>query len=76
VFGLAPLSLRTPGVRDAFRRYKRLWIIDRLRFATPASAIRRIQSLLNRYHRHAVDFRVFSTSVNLGVVLAVPKNGH
>ena len=75
VFGLAPLSLRTPGVRAAFRRYKRLWIIDRSRFATPAGAVRRVQPLLNRYHRRAVDVRVFSTSVNLGVMLAVPANG-
>lgn len=75
VFGLAPLSLRTPGVRDAFKRYKRLWIIDRSRFATPAGAVRRVQPLLNRYHRRAVDVRVFSTSINLGVILAVPENG-
>jgi hypothetical protein len=76
VFGLAPLSLRTPGVRDAFRRYKRLWIIDRSRSATQAGAVRRVQPLLNRYHRRAVDVRVYSTSINLGVMLAVPKNEH
>ncbi len=74
VFGLAPLSLRTPGVRDAFRRYKRLWIIDRSRSATPAAAVRRVQPLLNRYHRRAVDVRVYRTSINLGVMLAVPAN--
>jgi uncharacterized membrane protein len=76
VFGLAPLSLRTPGVRDAFRRYKRLWIIDHPRSATPAAAVRAVRPLLARYHRRAVDVRAYSTSINLGVMLAVPKNGH
>ena len=75
VFGLAPLSLRTPGVRDAFRRYKRIWIIDHPRSATPAAAVRAVQPLLHRYHRLAVDVRAYSTSINLGVMLAVPANG-
>lgn len=75
VFGLAPLSLRTPGVRAAFRRYKRLWIIDRPRSATPAAAVRAVQPLLARYHRRAVDVRAYSTSINLGVLLAVPEDG-
>lgn len=75
VFGLAPLSLRTPGVRDAFGRYKRLWIIDHPRSATPAAAVRAVEPLLAHYHRRAIDVRAYSTSINLGVMLAVPAGG-
>jgi hypothetical protein len=69
VFGLAD-----PGIPNAFRRFKRIWIIDHPRSATPAGAVRAVQPLLARYHRVAVDVRAYSTSINLGVMLAVPAN--
>jgi hypothetical protein len=68
-FGLAD-----PGIPDAFRRYKRIWIIDNPPSASRAAAVRSVQRLLHKYHRRAVDVRVYSTSLVLGVMLAVPAS--
>jgi hypothetical protein len=66
-------GLKDPGIRDAFRRHKRIWIIDNPRSAaTPAAAVRAVQPLLRKYHFRATDVRVYRTSINLGVMLAVP----
>jgi hypothetical protein len=60
---------------QVFRRSKRIWIIDKPRSATPAAAVQAVQPLLRRHHFRAVDVRVYSTSLALGVMLAVPSNG-
>ena len=64
-----------PRLADVFRRYKRIWIIDKPRSATPAAAERAVQPLLRRHHFRPVDVRVYDTSLALGVMLAVPANG-
>jgi hypothetical protein len=70
-FGLAD-----PGIPDAFKRYKRIWIIDNPPSATRAAAVRAVQRLLRKYHYRATDVRVYRTSLTLGVLLAVPASGH
>jgi Dolichyl-phosphate-mannose-protein mannosyltransferase len=64
-----------PRLAEVFRRYRRIWIIDRPRSATRAAALRAVQPLLRRNHFRAVDVRVYSTWLALGVMLAVPANG-
>jgi uncharacterized membrane protein len=66
-FGLAD-----PGIPDAFRRYKRIWIIDNPPSATRGAAVKAVRPLLRKYHFRAVGVRVYSTSLVLGVMLAVP----
>lgn len=66
-FGLAD-----PGIPDAFRRYKRIWIIDNPPKATRAAALGSVSGLLRRYHFRAVSVRVYSTSLDLGLLLTVP----
>jgi hypothetical protein len=65
-------GLHDPGIPDAFRRYKRIWIIDNPRQATPTAAVGFVRRLLRRYHFRLVDVRVYNTSLALGLLLTVP----
>ncbi len=63
-----------PRLAEVFRRYKRIWIIDKPPKATRAAALASVSRLLQQQHFHAVTVRVYSTWLNLGVLLAVPDN--
>ncbi len=65
------LGLRDPGVHDVFRLHNRVWLVDEARSATRAAAIRGVAPLLRRYRFHAAEVRTFSSSIVLGVVLAI-----
>jgi len=65
-------GLRDPGLSDAFRRYKRIWIIDNSSKATRAAALGSVSRLLRRHHFRAVSVRVYSTTLDLGLLLTVP----
>jgi uncharacterized membrane protein len=58
----------------AFRTYKRIWIVDWPPRGTDASALAAIQPILQRFNYRASRVRVFTTSISLGVVLAVPAS--
>jgi hypothetical protein len=68
-FGLAD-----PGIPRAFRIWKRIWIIDNPSAPTDASALASVEPLLRRYRWHAIETRIYSTSVNLGLLLTVPDS--
>jgi hypothetical protein len=68
-------GLKDPGIPDAFRRYKRIWIIDNPPKATRAAAVGAVQRLLHKYHFRATAVHVYRTSLTLGVMLAVPDHG-
>jgi 4-amino-4-deoxy-L-arabinose transferase-like glycosyltransferase len=61
-----------PRLAAVFRHYKRIWIIDKPSTATRAAALNSVSRLLRRYHFRAVSVRIYSTSLNLGVLLTVP----
>ncbi len=61
-----------PRLADVFRHYKRIWIIDKPGKATRAAALNSVSGLLRKHHFHAVSVRVYSTSLDLGVLLTVP----
>jgi hypothetical protein len=61
-----------PRLEEVFRRYKRIWIIDIPSKATRAAAVSSVSHLLRKHHFHAVTVRVYSTWLNLGVLLTVP----
>lgn len=63
-----------PRLAQVFKRYKRIWILDIPPKATRASAVSSVSRLLREHHFHAVTVRVYSTWLNLGVLLAVPDN--
>jgi 4-amino-4-deoxy-L-arabinose transferase-like glycosyltransferase len=65
-------GLHDPGLAAAFRRYKRIWIVDNPPKATRAAALKFVSRVLRRHHFHAVSIRVYSTTLNLGVLLTVP----
>jgi 4-amino-4-deoxy-L-arabinose transferase-like glycosyltransferase len=68
-------GLHDPGIAHAFRTYKRIWIVDNPPKATDASAVASVRRLLRRYRWHEVETRVYSTSLNLGLLLTLP-DGH
>jgi hypothetical protein len=59
------------GASDVFRHHKRVWIVDWPRAGTDAAALQKVGRLLRRHRFRAVSVRVFTTSIPLGVVLAV-----
>ena len=64
------------GIEDraqaaVFRTHRRVWIVDRPYPGTNAVALARIAPLLRRYHFRAASVRVYTSSIALGVVLAV-----
>jgi hypothetical protein len=61
-----------PRLDEVFRRYKRIWVLDIPPKPTRASAVSTVSRLLHKHHFHAVTVRVYSTWLNLGVLLAVP----
>jgi uncharacterized membrane protein len=65
-------GLLDPGVPHAFRTHERIWIVDRPRKPTDASALAAVSRLLHRFRWHSVTTRVYATSINLGVLLTVP----
>ncbi len=65
-------GLHDPGLADAFSRYKRIWIIDKPPKDTRAAALGSVSRLLRRYHFRAVSVRVYSTTLDLGLLLTVP----
>jgi 4-amino-4-deoxy-L-arabinose transferase-like glycosyltransferase len=65
------VGLGDPAVPTIFRRYPRVWIVDWPRAGTDASALAAVADLLHRYRFRATDVRVFTTSIPLGVILAV-----
>jgi 4-amino-4-deoxy-L-arabinose transferase-like glycosyltransferase len=65
-----------PRLEEVFRRYKRIWIIDKPPKATPAAALGSVSRLLRRYHFRAISIRAYSTTLDLGLLLTVPdKSG-
>jgi hypothetical protein len=65
-------GLHDPGLADAFRINKRIWIVDEPRSETDASAVAAVRGILDRYRWRVVSARVFETSIDLGVLLTVP----
>lgn len=70
------LGLHDPAVPVIFRLHRRVWLVDKPRAATRSATIRMVAPLLRRYHFHAAEVRTFSTSIALGVVLAVRNPPH
>jgi hypothetical protein len=64
-------GLTDPRVPAAFGLYGRIWIIDNPASATPAAALAAVAPLLERYRFRAEDIRTFTTSLTLGVMLAL-----
>jgi uncharacterized membrane protein len=65
------LALTDPAVPAVFRQHQRVWLVDNPPTATRAAALRLVTPLLRRYHFHAALTKTFSSSIALGVVLAV-----
>jgi hypothetical protein len=59
-------------LEEVFRRYKRIWIIDNPPKATRGAALGSVSRLLRKHHFHAVTVRVYSTTLDLGLLLVVP----
>jgi hypothetical protein len=49
-----------------------VWIADWPRVRTEAAALQKVGGLLRRHQFRALGVRVFTTSIPLGVVLAMP----
>jgi hypothetical protein len=69
---LGLLRLQDPGVSTVFSRYKRVWIVDWPADDSAGATLSMVTPLLHRFRFRAVSVRVFTTSMPLGVVLAVP----
>lgn len=68
-FGLAD-----PRVPSVFALYSRVWIVDNPASTTRAAALAAAEPLLRRYRFSATEVHTFSTSLTLGVMLAVRDN--
>lgn len=66
------LALQNPAVPDVFASHRRVWVVDWPHGNTDAAAVSMVAPMLRRYRFRAVGVRVYSTSMPLGVVLAVP----
>ena len=64
-------GLGDPRVPQVFALYRRIWIIDNPSADTRAAALAAVAPLLRRYHFQAEGVRTFTTSLTLGVMLAV-----
>ncbi len=64
-------GMTDPRVVKVFALYRRIWIIDNPSSATPAAALAAAEPLLRRFRYSAEDLRTFTTSLTLGVMLAV-----
>jgi 4-amino-4-deoxy-L-arabinose transferase-like glycosyltransferase len=69
---LGLLRLQDPAASVVFSRYTRVWIVDWPADDSAAATLAIANPLLRRYRFRAASVRVFSTSMPLGVVLAVP----
>jgi uncharacterized membrane protein len=58
---------------QAFSFYKRIWIVDWPQAANNRSALAAIRPILQWFNFRAASVRVYSSSIPLGVVLAVPN---
>jgi hypothetical protein len=64
-------GLHSRAAPAVFRQHNRVWLVDRPRAPTTTAAVRTVAPLMRRYGFRAAQARVYTTSISLGVVLAV-----
>jgi len=66
------IGIRDPGVPGAFRRRERIWIVDNPASATRTAALGLVEPLLHKHRYRVASVHLYTTSLTLAVLLAVP----
>ena len=68
------IGIGDPGVSAAFSRRRRIWIVDNPGSATSTAALSIVKPLLREHRYRAAGVHLYTTSLTLAVLLAVPAS--